>query len=711
VKRKVVVWSVVAGSLVALTAGVVRVITSPGPAEVPSARHVVVVGVPGLTWDDVSRSRTPTLWALADEGSSGLLTTRAAVSQTCPWDGWVTLGAGNRAVYPKPEPSAAVGADLSAPREQPGCSWQSGDPPLVGGRIGQQVSDVNDDLDYGAEVGLLGTQLPCTTTVGADAQLAVAAPGAMVETANLPTSPAGWLTLMRECPLTLVAASPVSASLPGHGDVEELEQILAGVTAASAGQADLVIVVGVSEIGVETSHLHVAVMHGLGVPDGVLQSASTGRQGFVQLIDVAPTVLTALDESVPAAMIGQPFGSVAKQASLGREIGGFIDQDRAAVEHRRLSSRAPLVLVGFSLLLCAAAFLWWQRTGGSGRQRRYVHTAGLFVASIPVATFLAGLFPWWRQGNPALALLVCTLIAAAAVSAVVVLGPWRTSRPYGSAVALAAVTFAVLAGDALTGSNLQLNALLGYDGVVAGRFTGFGNMPFGVYAAGALICLTALLAAQPEAASWVAAGFGLAVVGIDGIPSLGSDFGGVIALTPAIILMTMVATRVRLSAGRALTAGLAGLVTVTLLALLDHTRPVESQTHLGRFVGQVLDGTAWTVVSRKADSNLQVLTHSSLALMLPLTAVVLWWLFRRPAGPGRTLLERSRSLSVALTGLLVTAVLGSAVNDSGIAVFAAVAMVGLPLLIASVAAAPIERDRAPRQESQSPRSLGSVHDC
>jgi hypothetical protein len=150
------------------------------------------------------------------------------------------------------------------------------------------------------------------------------------------------------------------------------------------------------------------------------------------------------------------------------------------------------------------------------------------------------------------------------------------------------------------------------------------------------------------------------------------------------------------------------VVTVTVLALLDHARPVESQTHLGRFVGQLLDGTAWTVVTRKADANLQVLTHSSLALMLPLTALVLWWLFRRPGGPGRSLFEHTSWLPAVLVGLLVTAILGSVVNDSGIAVFAAVAIVGLPLLIAALAdevALPVVE---PAQENDSP--LGSVHD-
>lgn len=699
-RPNIVVWSVVAGSLITLAAGVVRVVASPGPTDVPAAEHVVVVGVPGLTWQDVSRSRTPALWSMAGDGSSGLLSTRAAVSQTCPWDGWITLGAGNRAVYPRPDTSA-VAADPSAPLEQPGCGWQSGDPPLIAGQISPRVIAANNDLNFGAEVGLLGTQVSCTTTVGADAPLAVSVPDARVDAANLPASSAGWRSLLRRCPLTLVAAQPVAAWLPGHGGVEKLDRILSGVAAGAAGA--LVIVLGISEIGVETSHLHVAVMHGPGVIDGVLQSASTGRGGFVQLIDVGPTVLTALGKPVPSAMAGEPFGFLPEREALSQQISGFADQDQAAVEHRHLSSKAPFLVVGLALLLCGVAILWWWRVDRAKQSpRRYVQLAALFVASIPVSTFLANLFPWWRQEHPALALLIGTLVVATGVSALVVLGPWRT-RPYGSAVAVAAVTFSVLALDALTGSRLQLNGLLGYDGIVAGRFTGFGNVPFGIYAVGALICLAALLAAQPERAGWVAGGFGLAVVGIDGVPGLGTDFGGVIALTPAIILMAMVAANVRLSAVRALIAGLAGLVTVTVLAVLDHARPVESQTHLGRFVGQVLEGTAWTVVTSKADSNLNMLIHSWLTLLLPLTALMLWWLFRRPAGPGRPLLEHSRSLSVALIGVLVAALIGSAVNDSGIAVFAAVAMVGLPLLVASVAAATISPAAEPQKASQPQR--------
>ena len=43
----------------------------------------------------------------------------------------------------------------------------------------------------------------------------------------------------------------------------------------------------------------------------------------------------------------------------------------------------------------------------------------------------------------------------------------------------------------LTGSNLELNGLLGYDAIVAGRFTGYGNLTFGLLSVWALLLTAA----------------------------------------------------------------------------------------------------------------------------------------------------------------------------------------------------------------------------
>ena len=61
------------------------------------ARHVVVVGISGLRWSDVSAAATPTLWRLAGQGSVGSLVDYAVLPLTCPADAWLTLNAGARA--------------------------------------------------------------------------------------------------------------------------------------------------------------------------------------------------------------------------------------------------------------------------------------------------------------------------------------------------------------------------------------------------------------------------------------------------------------------------------------------------------------------------------------------------------------------------------------------------------------------------------------
>src|SRR5690606_23795246 len=74
---------------------------------------VVLVGVPGLLWEDVTPEHTPALWDLAGAGAIGNVSIRTATSRTCPTDGWLSISAGQRALSererftvcePAPEP-------------------------------------------------------------------------------------------------------------------------------------------------------------------------------------------------------------------------------------------------------------------------------------------------------------------------------------------------------------------------------------------------------------------------------------------------------------------------------------------------------------------------------------------------------------------------------------------------------------------------------
>ncbi|HLR95858.1 MAG TPA: hypothetical protein VK053_15140, partial [Jiangellaceae bacterium] len=59
--------------------------------------RAVLIGVTGLSWADIDRENTPTLFEMAGTSSVASMTVRTVRSETCPVDGWLTLGAGSRA--------------------------------------------------------------------------------------------------------------------------------------------------------------------------------------------------------------------------------------------------------------------------------------------------------------------------------------------------------------------------------------------------------------------------------------------------------------------------------------------------------------------------------------------------------------------------------------------------------------------------------------
>ena len=188
----------------------------------------------------------------------------------------------------------------------------------------------------------------------------------------------------------------------------------------------------------------------------------------------------------------------------------------------------------------------------------------------------------------------------------------------------------------------------------------------------------------------------LVVVAVVGAPPLGRDFGGVLAALPGFVVLAMLLTHTRVTLVRlGAVLGLAVLAVGTV-AVLDWLRPAADRTHLGRFVEQVLTGEAWTVVSRKAEANLDILLRSPLAWMLPVALVAAFWLVRRdgllrnPRDGGRpgTAAGRARLrpadaavVRAALVCAGLSLAIGAAVNDSGVAVPGTAATLLVPLLV------------------------------
>src|ERR1700744_5212469 len=159
---------VIGSSLLAclLTALALLGATPAQAATTPAAQHVVVVGISGLRWSQVSATSTPTLWRLAGQGSVGNLVDYAVLPLTCPADAWLTLNAGARATTG--HTNASCGAFPAVDRAGAGAT--------VPGLPAIETTD----QQYNPDWGLLAGAASCTTAVGPGAALALADPAGHV---------------------------------------------------------------------------------------------------------------------------------------------------------------------------------------------------------------------------------------------------------------------------------------------------------------------------------------------------------------------------------------------------------------------------------------------------------------------------------------------------------------------------------------------------
>jgi hypothetical protein len=364
-------------------------------------------------------------------------------------------------------------------------------------------------------------------------------------------------------------------------------------------------------------------------------------------------------------MEGRPFERVEQGGSAASRRSWLADEDDAALFRDRLVGPASALFVILNLLLWPVAVLEPVRSRRALRQ--VVEVAALGMLGFLPFTYLAGLLPFHHWGDGAYWAFV--LLGGLALGAAAqVIGRRRDVDPI--MLALGAV-FGLLVVDVLLGANLQLNTVFGYSPTVAGRFAGLGNLAFAQLAASALL-LAGVLAGRIPGRRGAVAGLALIAVAlvVDGAPMWGADVGGALTLVPAAGLTASLLMGWRLRLRSALIWGLTAVGVVVVFGLVDLARPADDRTHLGRLferIGTDGWGAFETVVVRKLQANLSVLTSSVWTLMVPLALAVAAYLLW--VAPGR--LRRLRdvpAVRTTLPGLGVAGILGFALNDSGIAV-------------------------------------------
>jgi hypothetical protein len=662
----------------------------PGSGPARPGRPVVIIGIPGLRWTDISRRATPALWRLAEHGSVGSLVVSAVRTYTCPADAWLTLNAGARAMAPRPEPgTCAPLPDVVRVR-----GGAAATVPALARRGG--IEAYNRQFSYGPDWGVLATAAGpggCAAAAGPGAALAVARrPGNIADYAG----PAGGAirSVEKKCGLLVADLGALPAAGSARQAAVRAADRAAGRIIAAAPAGAIVLAAGLGDGS--APHLRAVIVRGPGFGPGLLRAASTRQPGLVLSTDLTPSVLQWRGQARTQGpgVIGSPLRS-AGRGPLTAAVTMLAGQD-AAVQVNR-STLAPYFLgygVGLGLVLGLIALVWrGGRRARPQRRRAAWRVAAMLAGAIPAGSFLGGLAPWPTAAHPALVLYGTGLAAAVVIAAAALAGPWRRD-PLGGPGFIGAVTVAVIGADVITGSHLQLATPFGLSALTAGRYYGIGNDAIGTYAIGGLLAAAWAGAAAARRTGRrgraVAAGSAVAAVTVvvAAWPGFGAKVGGTIAMVPGFLVLLAGLAGVRITPRRGAVIVVSGVVLIALVAVLNYLVPATGASDMGAFVGHVLHGGATAILHRKVATNVSSLTENWATPVIPLVVVVtglmLAWPARLRLRTAAAAMAAQPLLRPLLTAIWLVGVLGWLADDSGVTVTSAALPLAVPVVIALV---------------------------
>ena len=692
----------------------------------PTARRLLVISLPGVNWKDVNTRDLPNLNKLLDESAVADLTTRTVNRETRLADGYVTVGTGTRAVGGPTQAETdgegfgvgePFGADTAGQVFTRRTGHRPGDGLVNLGLPG--IVEKNKQQLFDAEVGALGDKLASagwsrsviangdgtdpeqltggsyrrqavSGLMGSDGRVPEGAVGPELLAPD-PESPFGlrydnaavlraFRDTWKDQSIVLVEASDLvredayrQFATPYQRDrlldqaLKRTDELVGGLLRDVDPARDAVMVVGPAHAQREVQ-LTIASLRAPGVQPGLLRSGTTRRDGFVQLVDIAPTILERVGLNVPSSMegsaveVGSKGGSAADRRSL------LEDADAAATfRDDRVVSVIPIVFLVIEGLLAVSALVWLAGRGPS-RLSTVVRVGALAALAFIPAVLLARIFPFEDWGDVA----YWPFLLAASLGLAVLFQVAGRRRPLDPLMLALGTIVAVLIVDVLIGTPLQFNNPIGYSPKLGQRFAGFGNLGYAALGASAIL-LAGLLAhrIRGRRGAYVAVGLLLVVFVADGAPFWGADVGGVLSMLPSFAVTAYLLLGLRLRLRTIVLSLLAALTAVIAFGFIDLTRPADQRTHLGRLfqtTGSEGWSGLWTVIQRKVVENLSVLFTSTWLLMVLLVLGFLAYMYSRRRERLHGIVEWVPELRASLIGFTIIAILGFGLNDSGIAV-------------------------------------------
>lgn len=701
----------------------------PGEApEIPSRpSKVLVIGIPGVEWADIGRTNLPVIEKLISSGASGNMALRVS---NLAGEGYATIGAGRRS---DTGPSAALAFDrdevvehgvASDLFERRGGTSEAGNVVVAAVR---SITRANEGRGFDSTPGLLAQRLALDrrrAAVVGNADLTMRPlpsvlpsfrrlsgndleSGIHREAALLAMSPDGTVSIgtvardlleadpqapygIRSSSTRIAdevrrAAEEADLIVVEAGDTSRADSYSAGLSRTEAADvrslglkladelagelletvdpgATLVIVVAPSTPGGPRARgeLRPVIAAGPGIGHGLLTSTSTRRDGFVTASDVSALIASYLGLSKDSFESGRR----PTVKSAGTDVVAQLEeQNTRAVVHDQLRTPILWIVIGGFLAVNVAA-VGMVRSGGLPGWMRVVLLGSL---AFPIASYVSRLGPYRAGALGAWAAILAVTVGLVAITALATRSLSDDRRHAAAWIVL--VTLLLLLVDAGLGGVVQLDSILGYTSVAGGRFFGLGNLGFAVLASSAFLVAGSMV--DTRIGRWPSILLlGVVLIAI-GHPSFGADFGGTIAMVPAVLLFGFEVFGKRLRAKSLPLIALASVAIVLLFGFLDLARGPQERSHLGNFIADVLRDpvSVWLIARRKIGLSVSLSPSARWGLATASAALVLFYLRGLRGGRWRLMAQKaSLGQSAGLRALIVAAIVGSLVNDSGVAV-------------------------------------------
>ncbi len=729
--------------IVTIATGLSISVTSGGAHATPyGGERVVIISLPGISWEDLRTTGTPNINALMD--SIAALSARTAARAPDIARGYLTLGAGNPAFVPEGYMDANLAFEATDRFEggtaADAAARRTGRRPR-GDIVHVAVPSLQGFQDrrfYGSKIGALGqalhdARIPRAVVSAADvaidpkpeemrrgAVLALMDTSGAVDHGRLE----GLLEPNPKAPFGVQTSANafVRAARSALGRTHRVVLLDPGETSRAdeyVKQVDAKLVGRIRREALERTDVIVGRLQKLLKPgpegDMVLVLAPTGPTGPVFREHLAPigasgshrnpthghttfqrdwltspttgrqgmVVLADVAPTILGGWLGKPDSMVGTRIIDGDRrsdgVDALIELDRASSVREGFAAGAFWVISIVVSLLGLLAFVVFL-----GRRRR--HTYGLLVAIgyfglavFPAAHIIRGFEYWWLGVVGAHLLLYAVAAALAAVA-------WLLPGPrWTGGIALMILTVLLFGSDVAIGGPLQLNGVFGHSPLVAGRFYGISNPGYTILFAATLLGVTGLAEYRGHRLlpPWAIVAL-VMLLPLIGLPSTGADIGGLLAGIPAVGVTIALGRGLRIRWRTILTLAAVAVIVTVGLSFVDLLRPPEVRTHLGRFA-ELLSGRDTsqlvTLLERKGAASLNSLTVTRWTYFIPVGIAVLVLLLLRPRGILRDVLPQRPLLRAGLWGTLLTGVLGFAVNDSGISISALALAFTVPFLV------------------------------